>query len=137
MRVMEKKIPGFVKKLLIIVPVVLVLLILVFNCFDVVPAGFKGVRLTMGAVDNVVVNEGLNFKLPFAQSIVHVDARVKKYTIEGGTSASKDIAVHQTVHNSLSVLLKTVVEILDALCHMDVVSHLSRLVGCRQLHGLI
>ena len=49
----------------------------------------------------------------------------------------KDIAVHQTVHNSLSVLLKTVVEILDALCHMDVVSHLSRLVGCRQLHGLI
>ena len=54
---MEKKIPGFAKKLLIIVPVVLVLLILVFNCFDVVPAGFKGVRLTMGAVDNVVVNE--------------------------------------------------------------------------------
>ena len=88
---MEKKIPGFAKKLLIIVPVVLVLLILVFNCFDIVPAGFKGVRLTMGAVDNVVVNEGLNFKLPFAQSIVHVDARVKKYTIEGGTSASKDM----------------------------------------------
>lgn len=48
----------------------------------------------MGAVEEVVLNEGLNFKLPFAQSIVHVDARVKKYTIEGGTSASKDMQSH-------------------------------------------
>ena len=88
---MEKKMPGFVKKLLIVIPIALVLLILVFNCFDIVPAGFKGVKLTMGAVEEVVLNEGLNFKLPFAQSIVHVDARVKKYTIEGGTSASKDM----------------------------------------------
>ena len=49
----------------------------------------------------------------------------------------KDIAVHQTIHDSLAVLLKAVVQILDSLRHMDVVSHLSRLVGCCQLHGLI
>ena len=88
---MEKKIPVFVKRLLIIVPCAIVALIVIINCFDIVPAGFKGVRLTMGAVNDIVLDEGLTFKIPFAQQIVHVDARVKKYTLEGETSASKDM----------------------------------------------
>ena len=45
----------------------------------------------MGAVNDIVLDEGLTFKIPFAQQIVHVDARVKKYTLEGETSASKDM----------------------------------------------
>ena len=88
---MDKKMPKFVKRLLVIIPCAIVLLIVAVGCFDVVPAGYKGVKVTMGAVDDVVLNEGLAFKLPFAQSIVHVDARVKKYTVEGETSASKDM----------------------------------------------
>ena len=83
--------PRFVKPLLILVPCVILALIVIIGCFDIVPAGYKGVKLTMGAVDNTVLNEGIHFKLPFAQRIVHVDARVKKYTVEGETSASKDM----------------------------------------------
>lgn len=88
---MDKKMPKFAKRLLVIVPCAIAALIVVAGCFDIVPAGYKGVKLTMGAVGDTVLNEGLAFKLPFAQRIVHMDARVKKYTVEGETSASKDM----------------------------------------------
>ena len=52
---MEKKTPKFVKRLLIIVPCAIVALIVIVSCFDIVPAGFKGVKLTMGAVDGTVM----------------------------------------------------------------------------------
>jgi len=91
MKNMDKKMPKFAKRLLVIVPCAIAALIVVAGCFDIVPAGYKGVKLTMGAVGDTVLNEGLAFKLPFAQRIVHVDARVKKYTVEGVTSASKDM----------------------------------------------
>lgn len=74
---MDKKMPKFAKRLLVIVPCAIAALIVVAGCFDIVPAGYKGVKLTMGAVGDTVLNEGLAFKLPFAQRIVHVDARVK------------------------------------------------------------
>ena len=54
---MDKRMPTFVKRLLIIIPCVILLLILVFGCFDIVPAGYKGVKLTMGAVSDTVLNE--------------------------------------------------------------------------------
>ena len=90
---MDKKMPKFAKRLLVIVPCAIAALIVVAGCFDIVPAGYKGVKLTMGAVGDTVLNEGLAFKLPFAQRIVHVDARVKKYTVEGETSEQRH-AVH-------------------------------------------
>ncbi len=109
---MEKKMPTFVKRLLIIVPCALVLLVAAFSCFDIVPAGFKGVKLTMGAVDGTVLDEGLSFKIPFVQSIVHVDARVKKYTVEGETSASKDM---QSITTNVAVNYRVDGENVDAL----------------------
>ena len=89
---MERKAMNRIIKTVVIAAVVIVaLLILGFGCFDVVPAGYKGVKLNMGAVQEEVLNEGVHFKLPFAQQIVHVDARVKKYSVEGGSAASKDM----------------------------------------------
>lgn len=38
----------------------------------------------------------------------------------------KNTAVHKTVHDSLAILLKAVMKVLNALCNVDVVSHLSR-----------
>lgn len=87
----KRTIPGFVKVIIGAVIALVVLLIIGFGCFDVVPAGYKGVKLNMGAVQEVVLDEGVHFKAPFAQQIVHVDARVKKYAVEGGSSASKDM----------------------------------------------
>lgn len=100
---MDKKMPKFAKRLLVIVPCAIAALIVVAGCFDIVPAGYKGVKLTMGAVGDTVLNEGLAFKLPFAQRIVHVDARVKKYTVEGETSASKDM---QSITTNVDELYK-------------------------------
>ena len=50
---------------------------------------------------------------------------------------SQDPVIHQPVHDPLPVMLQAVVEILDPLCHMDVVSHFIRLVRRRQLKGLV
>ena len=100
---MNKRMPRFVKPLLILVPCVILALIVIIGCFDIVPAGYKGVKLTMGAVNNTVLNEGIHFKLPFAQRIVHVDARVKKYTVEGfkadgnGVSMETIVLAHEGV----------------------------------------
>ena len=119
---MDKKMPKFAKRLLVIVPCAIAALIVVAGCFDIVPAGYKGVKLTMGAVGDTVLNEGLAFKLPFAQRIVHVDARVKKYTVEGETSASKDM---QSITTNVAVGLwadvfgdaVTAAAIADRVCH--------------------
>ena len=53
---MDKRMPTFVKRLLIIIPCVILLLILVFGCFDIVPAGYQGVKITMGDVTDTVLN---------------------------------------------------------------------------------
>lgn len=45
---MDKKMPKFAKRLLIIVPCVIAALIVIVGCFDIVPAGYKGVKLTWG-----------------------------------------------------------------------------------------
>ena len=50
---------------------------------------------------------------------------------------SQDPVIHQTVRDPLPVMLQTVVEILDPLCHMDVVSHFIGLVRGRQFKGLV
>ena len=50
---------------------------------------------------------------------------------------SQDIPVHEPVHDPLAVLLQAVMEILDSLCHVDMIAYLVRLVGRRQLHSLV
>ena len=52
---MDKKMPKFAKRLLVIVPCAIAALIVVAGCFDIVPAGYKGVKLTMGAVGDTVL----------------------------------------------------------------------------------
>ena len=50
---------------------------------------------------------------------------------------SQDPVIHQPVHDPFPVMLQAVVEILDPLRHMDVVSHFIGLVRRRKLKGLI
>jgi regulator of protease activity HflC (stomatin/prohibitin superfamily) len=85
---------------IILAAVVLVALIaLVGSSFTVIPAGHTGVVLTFGRVNDVVLQEGLHFKLPFAQQIVTIDNRIVK--LEVTTEAfSKDL---QTVSTVLAV----------------------------------
>ncbi|MBT9282968.1 MAG: prohibitin family protein [Hydrogenibacillus schlegelii] len=56
-----------------------------------VPAGHKGVLLQFGAVRGVW-DEGLHFKIPFAQNVVLMDVRVQKSETDAAAS-SKDLQV--------------------------------------------
>ena len=89
----------------------LVLIAVATSCFTVVKAGHTGVVMTFGAVEDKVMNEGLNFKVPFIQSVVQMNNRTQKTETEG-TASSKDlqiisyvVAVNYHVNDSSSASL--------------------------------
>ena len=67
-----------VVRIVLAVVVVLAVVALASSSFTVIPAGHTGVVLTFGRVNDVVLQEGLHFKLPFAQQVVTIDNRIVK-----------------------------------------------------------
>jgi len=55
-----------------------------------VPSGSRGVLLTWGKVEDRVLGEGLNFKMPFSQSVVLMDIQIQKAESVEST-ATKDL----------------------------------------------
>ena len=105
-----KKINGM-KKVLPIAAGVLALLIVVFSAFTIVSPGSTGVVVTMGAVSEKVLSEGIHLKIPFVQSVIQVNNRTQKIETEG-TASSKDlqiityvVAVNYRVNNDSSASL--------------------------------
>ncbi|MFH0849885.1 MAG: SPFH domain-containing protein [Candidatus Bathyarchaeota archaeon] len=43
-----------------------------------VPAGYRGVLLTFGKVEETILPEGLSFKMPFTQSVVFMNVQLQK-----------------------------------------------------------
>ena len=87
------------KKIVIAVILVLVVLVLAVNSFVIVRPGHTGVVVTLGKVDEGVLQEGLHFKIPFAQQVVMIDNRIVKLEVD--TEAfSKDL---QTVSTKLAI----------------------------------
>lgn len=78
---------------------VVVVAILAFQSFTIVPAGHRGVVLQLGAVQPKVLEEGFHFKMPFIQSVVPIEVRVQKAE-SNQVSASRDL---QTVTTTLAV----------------------------------
>ena len=72
---MNKKI----SKVITIAVVVLVLLIVVLNCFSTVGPTERGVIITLGKPSEEVLGSGLHFKLPFMQSIKKYDITPVQY----------------------------------------------------------
>jgi len=68
----------------------LFLLITAFFTVYTIPAGYKGVVLTFGKPSEIATSEGLNFKIPFVQTVIKMDTRTQKYEAEL-TAASKDL----------------------------------------------
>lgn len=64
-------IPGIVS--------IVIILLIIFNSITIISAGTRGIVLTFGAVSGTTFNEGLNFKVPFAQSVVPFDVRTQAY----------------------------------------------------------
>ncbi|MBR4949744.1 MAG: prohibitin family protein [Clostridia bacterium] len=81
---------------------IVILLLVVFalaNSFTIIDAGHTGVVVTLGKVNEGVLQEGLHFKIPFIQRIVRIDNRIVKLEVD--TEAfSKDL---QTVATTLAI----------------------------------
>ena len=77
-------------KLVVIGVIVLIVLITLFNSFTTVPTGFVGVKTHFGKVQNDVLQEGINGKIPFIEKIILIDCKTKKVEVTA-ESSSKDM----------------------------------------------
>lgn len=84
------------KKIIIIAVAAVFALIIALNCFTVVEAGHTGVVVTLGSVNEGVLQEGIHAKAPFVQDVIKIDNRIQK--LEVNTEAfSKDLQSVKTV----------------------------------------
>lgn len=85
----QKKLKKIIRNC-VFLTIAILLFIIAISSITIVPAGHKGIVITMGAVDEKVLNEGLRFKIPFVQSIKTLDARIIKYESDAAC-VSKDM----------------------------------------------
>ncbi|MGN0651062.1 MAG: prohibitin family protein [Oscillospiraceae bacterium] len=62
--------------------IVVLLLIVLFNCFTVVNEGFVGVKYQFGKIVSSDLSAGLNFHIPFVEEIQEVDTREQIYSVQ-------------------------------------------------------
>ena len=86
-------------KISVAIVIGLFLIITIFNCFKTIPTGYVGVKTHFGKVQDDMLNEGINGKVPFIEQIVLMNCKIQKceYDME---CASKDL---QTVKVKIAV----------------------------------
>ena len=91
------RIPG-VNKLRIAAVVITVIVIIVFTIESVVTvqAGYRGVVLYLGAVEDRVLGEGVHIVTPFVEQVIQMEVRTQKFEAEA-SAASKDLQEVKTV----------------------------------------
>lgn len=88
--------PKTTKRIVAGVVAVFILLVTLMNTFTVVDAGHTGVVVTLGKVNEGVLQEGIHAKIPYIQKVVKIDNRIRK--LEVNTEAfSKDLQSVNTV----------------------------------------
>lgn len=77
-------------RVVVISIICLIALITVFSSFKTIPTGYVGVKTQFGKVQDTMLNEGINFKVPYIEKIVLMDCRTQKceYIME---ASSKDL----------------------------------------------
>lgn len=70
--------------------IALIAIITIFNSFKTIPTGYVGVKTRFGKVQDTMLVEGINFKVPYIEQIINIDCRTQKceYTME---ASSKDL----------------------------------------------
>jgi regulator of protease activity HflC (stomatin/prohibitin superfamily) len=68
----------------------IIILIIVWGTFVIVPAGHRGVALWWGSVENRIMGEGLNFKVPIAERVIKVDVKVQPHPFKEIDASSKE-----------------------------------------------
>lgn len=77
----------------------IIAVIILMGSWVIVPAGHRGVLLTMGAVDNRVLGEGFNLKMPIVQSVIKMNVQTGISNTET-MAASKDL---QEAHSTIAL----------------------------------
>lgn len=69
---------------------IIFLIITLCSSFKTIPTGYVGVKTRFGKVQDTMLNEGMNIKVPYIEKIVKIDCRTQKceYTME---ASSKDL----------------------------------------------
>lgn len=92
---MEKR-KSISKKWIVYIVIGVILVATLLSSFTIVPAGHTGVVVTLGKVNEGVMQEGIHMKAPFVQQVVMIDNRIQK--LEVTTEAfSKDLQSVNTV----------------------------------------
>jgi regulator of protease activity HflC (stomatin/prohibitin superfamily) len=68
----------------------IIILIIVWGTFVIIPAGHRGVALWWGSVENRIMGEGLNFKVPIAENVIKVDVKVQPHPFKEIDASSKE-----------------------------------------------
>jgi regulator of protease activity HflC (stomatin/prohibitin superfamily) len=74
--------PGFIKKASVIVLVTIIAIILLCSSISIIGPTERGIKLTFGKASEEILQPGLNFKTPFAQSIKKHSLEPIVYSIE-------------------------------------------------------
>jgi regulator of protease activity HflC (stomatin/prohibitin superfamily) len=68
----------------------IIILIIFWGTFVIIPAGHRGVALWWGSVENRIMGEGLNFKVPIAENVIKVDVKVQPHPFKEIDASSKE-----------------------------------------------
>ena len=70
--------------------VLIIIFIVLWGTFVIVPAGHRGIVLWWGSVENRIMGEGLNFKVPIAENVIKVDVKVQPHPFKEIDASSKE-----------------------------------------------
>jgi len=83
---------------------VCVLLLLIFKPWVQIGAGERGIVLNFGAVQDVVLNEGLHFRIPIVQEVILMDVKIQKVVTDAASASSdlQDVAMSVALNYHIS-----------------------------------
>jgi regulator of protease activity HflC (stomatin/prohibitin superfamily) len=76
-----------------IIAVLLIVCIILWGSYVIVPAGSRGVVLWLGRVEQRIMNEGFYFKVPLTESVIKVDVRVQPHPFREIDASSKEYQI--------------------------------------------
>ncbi len=88
LEILDFKMPN--SRTILILIALLILFIVLWGSFAIVPAGHRGVVLWWGSVEKRIMGEGLNFKLPIAERVIKVDVKVQPHPFKEIDASSKE-----------------------------------------------
>lgn len=80
--------------------VILVGIVIGSSAITTIDSGYTGVRVMLGKVSEDILNEGLNFKVPFFEKVVKMNNKVKNVQVSGtgATSDKQDVTFNVDIN---------------------------------------